>query len=49
MRLAGRYGAPAPDPFAAGNLTQPYRSINTDVNKRICYLEPEENGPAVAT
>jgi 6-phosphofructokinase 1 len=27
--------------FAAGNLTQPYHSINTDVNKRISYLEPE--------
>ena len=27
--------------FAAGNLTQPYHSINTDVNKRIRYL-PEE-------
>jgi len=25
--------------FAAGNLTQPYHSINTDVNKRIRYLE----------
>src|SRR5450756_295726 len=24
--------------FAAGNLTQPYNSINTDVNKRIRYL-----------
>lgn len=24
--------------FAAGNLTQPYHSINTDVNKRIRYL-----------
>jgi 6-phosphofructokinase 1 len=27
--------------FAAGNLTQPYHSINTDINKRIRYLEPE--------
>ena len=25
--------------FSAGNLTQAYRSINTDVNKRIRYLE----------
>ena len=25
--------------FAAGNLTQPYHSINTDINKRIRYLE----------
>jgi hypothetical protein len=25
--------------FAAGNLTHPYRSINTDVNKRIRYLD----------
>jgi 6-phosphofructokinase 1 len=25
--------------FALGNLTQPYHSINTDVNKRIRYLE----------
>jgi hypothetical protein len=25
--------------FAAGNLTQPYHSINTDVNKRIRFLE----------
>lgn len=24
--------------FAVGNLTQPYHSINTDVNKRIRYL-----------
>ncbi|MBL9138007.1 MAG: 6-phosphofructokinase [Verrucomicrobiales bacterium] len=24
--------------FAAGNLTQPYHSINTDINKRIRYL-----------
>jgi len=34
--------------FAAGNLTQPYRSINTDVNKRIRYLESEEMAAAVA-
>jgi 6-phosphofructokinase 1 len=27
--------------FAAGNLAQPYHSINTDVNKRIRYLEPD--------
>jgi 6-phosphofructokinase len=27
--------------FAAGNLSQPYHSINTDVHKRIRYLEPE--------
>ena len=27
--------------FAAGNLTQPYHSINTDVNKRIRLIEPE--------
>jgi 6-phosphofructokinase 1 len=27
--------------FAPGNLKQPYHSINTDVNKRIRYLEPE--------
>ena len=25
--------------FVAGNLTQPYHSINTDVNKRIRYFE----------
>ena len=24
--------------FHAGNLTQPYHSINIDVNKRICFL-----------
>ncbi|MEY2604170.1 MAG: ATP-dependent phosphofructokinase / diphosphate-dependent phosphofructokinase [Verrucomicrobiota bacterium] len=28
--------------FAQGNLAQPYHSINTDVNKRIRYLEEEE-------
>jgi 6-phosphofructokinase 1 len=27
--------------FASGNLTQPYHSINTDVNKRIRTLPPE--------
>jgi 6-phosphofructokinase len=27
--------------FATGNLTQPYRSVNTDVNKRIRYLSGE--------
>ena len=27
--------------FAAGNLAQPYHSINTDVHKRIRYLETE--------
>jgi 6-phosphofructokinase len=27
--------------FAAGNLAQPYHSINTDVNKRIRYLDTE--------
>lgn len=27
--------------FAAGNLAQPYHSINTDVNKRIRYLQDE--------
>jgi 6-phosphofructokinase 1 len=26
--------------FASGNLTQPYHSPNTDINKRIRYLEP---------
>ena len=25
--------------FSAGNLAQPYHSINTDVHKRIRYLE----------
>jgi 6-phosphofructokinase 1 len=34
--------------FASGNLTQPYHSINTDVNKRIRYLEPEPGAAAVA-
>jgi 6-phosphofructokinase 1 len=27
------------DLFNTGNLTQPYHSVNVDVNKRICYLE----------
>ncbi|HVS39277.1 MAG TPA: 6-phosphofructokinase [Gemmataceae bacterium] len=27
------------DLFKPGNLTQPYHSINVDVNKRICYLD----------
>ena len=27
--------------FAAGNLTQPYHSINTDVNKRIRFIDAE--------
>lgn len=27
--------------FATGNLTQPYHSINTDINKRIRYLEAD--------
>ena len=27
--------------FASSNLSQPYHSINTDINKRIRYLEPE--------
>jgi ATP-dependent phosphofructokinase / diphosphate-dependent phosphofructokinase len=33
--------------FAAGNLTQPYHSINTDVNKRIRYMsaDPETAAP----
>src|SRR5262249_51918439 len=34
--------------FAAGTLTQPYHSVNTDVNKRIRFLEPEAVGAAVA-
>ncbi len=25
--------------FQPGNLTQPYHSVNVDVNKRICYLD----------
>jgi 6-phosphofructokinase 1 len=28
--------------FAAGNLTQPYHSINTDINKRIRYLREDD-------
>ncbi len=28
--------------FAAGNLTQPYHSINTDINKRIRFLPAEK-------
>ncbi|MGD0813206.1 MAG: 6-phosphofructokinase [Verrucomicrobiota bacterium] len=28
--------------FAAGNLREPYHSINTDINKRIRYLEKEK-------
>lgn len=27
--------------FAAGNLSRPYHSINTDINKRIRYVEPD--------
>jgi hypothetical protein len=27
--------------FASGNLMQPYHSPNTDINKRIRYLNPE--------
>jgi len=27
--------------FAAGNLSEPYHSINTDVHKRIRYLESD--------
>ena len=27
--------------FAPGNLAQPYHSINTDIKKRIRYLEAE--------
>src|SRR5439155_13627558 len=34
--------------FAAGNLTQPYHSINTDVSKRIRYLDPEAAAAALA-
>jgi 6-phosphofructokinase 1 len=25
--------------FSSGNLTQPYHSVNIDINKRICYLD----------
>lgn len=28
--------------FAPGNLTQPYHSVNTDINKRIRFLKEEE-------
>jgi 6-phosphofructokinase 1 len=28
--------------FLPGNLTQPYHSINTDVNKRIRFVHPDE-------
>jgi len=34
--------------FAAGNLTQPYHSINTDVSKRIRYLDAEAAAAALA-
>jgi ATP-dependent phosphofructokinase / diphosphate-dependent phosphofructokinase len=34
--------------FAAGNLTQPYHSVNTDVNKRIRFVEPDAVRTAVA-
>jgi 6-phosphofructokinase 1 len=34
--------------FAPGNLAQPYHSINTDINKRIRYLEAE-TAPAERT
>ena len=27
--------------FDPGNLSQPYHSVNTDVHKRIHYLEPD--------
>ena len=29
--------------FDAGNLSQPYHSINTDIQKRIRYLEAERS------
>ena len=32
--------------FASGNLTQPYHSPNTDLNKRIRFLEPAPRAPA---
>ena len=35
----GRHGRHAAKLFAPGYLTQPYHSINTDVHKRIRYLE----------
>ena len=25
--------------FHPGNLTQPYHSVNVDINKRICFLD----------
>ena len=25
--------------FRRGNLTEPYHSVNVDINKRICYLD----------
>jgi 6-phosphofructokinase 1 len=31
--------------FDAGNLSQPYHSINTDVHKRIRYLDAEQGDP----
>jgi len=34
--------------FAAGNLTQPYHSITTDVSKPIRYLDPEAAAAALA-
>jgi 6-phosphofructokinase 1 len=35
--------------FAAGNLTQPYHSVNTDVNKRIRFLEANDTDSAPAS
>ena len=35
----GRHGGRPPDLFNPGNLTQPYHSVNVDINKRICYLD----------
>ncbi len=34
--------------FAAGNLAQPYHSINTDVHKRIRHVEPETSSIRLA-
>ena len=31
--------------FDPGNLAQPYHSINTDINKRIRYLEADVRDP----
>lgn len=31
--------------FAEGNLTQPYHSVNTDINKRIRYMKPDALEP----